>query len=160
MPASEQYRRQAALLIRVLPFVREEACFASWWASSFRAVQVNGELMTILSAGDRSRLSALIAAPEYLERQWMGRLRPLLNRQHVESRCASAPRGRPRMKAAGRPWTPSLVEVERKDSGWRSESATESLARGGAESDTETNRPSTYPLACSSFQPQLASLIS
>lgn len=28
MPASEQYRRQAALLIRVLPFVAEEACFA------------------------------------------------------------------------------------------------------------------------------------
>jgi predicted nucleotidyltransferase component of viral defense system len=28
MPASEQYRRQAALLIRVLPFVAEETCFA------------------------------------------------------------------------------------------------------------------------------------
>jgi len=28
MPASEQYRRQAALLIRVLPFVAEESCFA------------------------------------------------------------------------------------------------------------------------------------
>ena len=28
MPASEQYRRQAALLIRVLPFVAEEKCFA------------------------------------------------------------------------------------------------------------------------------------
>src|SRR6516164_11214074 len=28
MPASEQYRRQAALLIRVLPFVAEEDCFA------------------------------------------------------------------------------------------------------------------------------------
>jgi predicted nucleotidyltransferase component of viral defense system len=28
MPASEQYRRQAALLIRVLPFVSEETCFA------------------------------------------------------------------------------------------------------------------------------------
>ncbi len=28
MPASEQYRSQAALLIRVIPFVAEEACFA------------------------------------------------------------------------------------------------------------------------------------
>jgi predicted nucleotidyltransferase component of viral defense system len=28
MPAYEQYRRQAALLIRVLPFVAEESCFA------------------------------------------------------------------------------------------------------------------------------------
>lgn len=28
MPASEQYRRQAALLIRVLPFVAQETCFA------------------------------------------------------------------------------------------------------------------------------------
>ncbi len=28
MPVAEQYRRQAALLIRVLPFVAEEACFA------------------------------------------------------------------------------------------------------------------------------------
>lgn len=28
MPASEQYRNQAALLIRVIPFVAEEACFA------------------------------------------------------------------------------------------------------------------------------------
>src|SRR5215471_17498778 len=28
MPASEQYRRQAALLISVLPFVAEETCFA------------------------------------------------------------------------------------------------------------------------------------
>jgi predicted nucleotidyltransferase component of viral defense system len=28
MPAAEQYRRQAALLIRVIPFVAEETCFA------------------------------------------------------------------------------------------------------------------------------------
>jgi len=28
MPACEQYRRQADLLIRVLPFVAEEKCFA------------------------------------------------------------------------------------------------------------------------------------
>lgn len=29
MPAAEQYRQQAALLIRVFPFVAEEACFAT-----------------------------------------------------------------------------------------------------------------------------------
>src|SRR5437868_9138909 len=28
MPASEQYRRQAALLVRVIPLVAEEQCFA------------------------------------------------------------------------------------------------------------------------------------
>jgi signal transduction histidine kinase len=51
--------------------------------SSREAIAVNGHLTTILSTGDRSRLSALIAAPEYAERQWMRKLGPLLDRRHV-----------------------------------------------------------------------------
>ena len=79
------------------------------------AVMVDGKLMTILSSGDRSRLSALIAAPEYAERQWMGKLSPLLYRQHVRVALrdrSTRPAASESRRAAGETGLPWTVAVE------------------------------------------------
>ena len=85
--------------------------------SSREAVLVNGQIMTILSIGDRSRLSALVATPEYVERQWISKLGPLLDGQHVHVTLrdrASRPAANESLRAAGEtglPWSITLESI-------------------------------------------------
>lgn len=84
-------------------------------SSSREAVLVSGQLMTVLSIGDRSRLSALVATPDYVERQWMGKLGPLLDRQHVRVALrdrASHPAANESRRAAGETGLPWSIAVE------------------------------------------------
>jgi signal transduction histidine kinase len=82
---------------------------------SREAVLVDGQLMTILSTGSHSRLAAFIAAPEYIEREWVGKLRPLLDRQHVRVALrdrAFRPAANESRRAAGETGLPWTVAVE------------------------------------------------
>jgi signal transduction histidine kinase len=82
--------------------------------SSRETIALNGQVMTILSTRDRSRLSALIVAPEFVERQWMGKLGPLLDRQHVRVtlRHRAAPGANESRRAAGETGLPWSITVE------------------------------------------------
>jgi signal transduction histidine kinase len=79
------------------------------------AVIVDGLLVTILSTGAPSRLAALIAAPEYVDRQWLGKLAPLLDRRHVRVALrdrAARPAPNETRRAAGDTGLPWTVAVE------------------------------------------------
>jgi signal transduction histidine kinase len=84
-------------------------------SSSREAVLVGGQLMTTLSIGDRSRLSALLATPEYAQRQWVSKLGPLLERQHVRVVLrdrAARPAANESRRAAGETGLPWSIGVE------------------------------------------------
>lgn len=72
---------------------------------------IDGIDMTILSRADASGMTALIATPSYVQRQWLSKLAPLLERQHVrallQSRNQRGTSDQSRRSAAetGLPWT-------------------------------------------------------
>lgn len=75
----------------------------------------NGEVVTALWTSDRGRLTALIAGPEYVQRQWLGQLAPLLAPQHLRAALRSADlRGLTESQArraaadTGLPWTVTI----------------------------------------------------
>ena len=80
-----------------------------------RAVTINGMQITIVCVRRGSRLAALVATPDYVKRQWLAKLRPLLDRQHVRL-ALRALDGRPAAnetrRAAGETGLPWAVSVQ------------------------------------------------
>jgi signal transduction histidine kinase len=74
-------------------------------------VPIDGIYMTILRRTDASGITALIATPSYVQRQWLSKLAPLMNRQHVrtslQDRNQRGATGQSRRNAGetGLPWT-------------------------------------------------------
>ena len=80
-----------------------------------QAVTFNGLQMTILSVGDDLRLAAFVATPAYVDRQWLGKLHPLLERQHVRVALrdqGAHPAPNETRRAAGETGLPWTVAVE------------------------------------------------
>jgi signal transduction histidine kinase len=80
-----------------------------------RAVTINGKQITMLVVGDDARLTALVATPDYVEREWIGKLYPLLNRQHVRVALRdhdTRPAANETRRAAGETGLPWTVAVE------------------------------------------------
>ncbi|MBK5292528.1 MAG: hypothetical protein JJE04_12740 [Acidobacteriia bacterium] len=80
-----------------------------------------GAPITVVWEGNSSRLAALVAGQAYVERQWMGKLAPLLKHQHVRvmlrdpaARFAGGAQTRRPAGETGLPWT---VAVESTDTG-------------------------------------------
>jgi signal transduction histidine kinase len=67
--------------------------------------------MTILSKADASGITALIATPSYVQRQWLSKLAPLMDRQHVRASLqdrnqrGAADQSRRSAGETGLPWT-------------------------------------------------------
>lgn len=85
-------------------------------------ILLDGLQMTILSQGDASRLTALVAAPRYRARQWLDKLSPLLERQHVRvalrdlaARVAGANESRRAAGETGLPWTIAVESTGMQD---------------------------------------------
>ena len=76
---------------------------------------IDGRQMTILSTGDSSHLAALIASPYYVDQQWLGKLRPLLDRQHIRVALRdriARPAANESRRAAGETGLPWAVAVQ------------------------------------------------
>jgi signal transduction histidine kinase len=80
--------------------------------SGREAIPIDGAQWTLLWEGNADRLSALVAGPEYAGRQWLAKLAPLLERQHVRvtlrdraTRLSGAHESRRAAGETGLPWT-------------------------------------------------------
>lgn len=78
-------------------------------------IRLDNAQWTILWEGNSGRLTALIAGPAYVERQWLGKLAPLLHRQHARvslldpaARLAGTFESRRAAGETGLPWTVAL----------------------------------------------------
>ena len=76
MPASDQYRRQAALLVRVIPFVAEEKCFAlkggtaiNLFVRNMPRLSVDVDLTYLPVEGRATSLANIDAAMQRLEKR-------------------------------------------------------------------------------------------
>jgi signal transduction histidine kinase len=81
-------------------------------SSGRETMLIDGLEITILKQGDVARLTALVTAPSYVERQWLSKLSPLLDSQHARvafrdatAKVASAVESRRSAAETGLPWT-------------------------------------------------------
>ncbi|MBL8293982.1 MAG: hypothetical protein JNN08_19205, partial [Bryobacterales bacterium] len=98
-----------------------EWLWSQWQSRPMRgreAVGIDGLRMTILSRHDPSALTALVAAPGYVEQQWVGKLAPLLDRQGVRvtlhdpaARVAGPHMSRRAAGETGLPWTLAVESI-------------------------------------------------
>ena len=83
-----------------------------------RVIETSNTRITVLWAGTQERLSAFLVAPAFIERQWLAKVTPALDRQHMRVELGETARGvtgsEARRAAAetGLPWTMVVSDVD------------------------------------------------
>ncbi len=88
-------------------------------ASDRVVLELEGRQLTVLWSREAERLTALIAGPLFVERQWLHPLTPMLERQHARvalrhpaAQPASATEARRAHSETGLPWTVAVDSVD------------------------------------------------
>ena len=85
-----------------------------------RVIETSNTRITVVWAGTQERLSAFLVAPEFIERQWLTKVTPALDRQHMRVELGESTPGmtgsEARRSAAetGLPWTMVVSDVDPK----------------------------------------------
>ena len=88
-------------------------------ASDRVVIELDGRQLTVLWSRDGDRLTALIAGPLFVERQWLQPLTPMLERQqarvalrHPDAQPASTAEARRAHSETGLPWTVAVDSID------------------------------------------------